>query len=194
MVRHALRVVNALLQNVFFSSGTRLLVDRSGRAAISPTGRNSPSRAMGKGVGEASYDRPDIRAYVRFKDEFDAPWTSGRLRELEARVGIEPTHKAFAEPCLTTWLPRREKVRCKIGHVPSRASATLAKTVSPGSPSAISIEPRAYRPEKPRRWRLSQSSCGLKIPAGVIMPVINSEGVTSKPGLRAPLPGFATRT
>ena len=26
---------------------------------------------------------------------------------MEARVGIEPTHKAFAEPCLTTWLPRR---------------------------------------------------------------------------------------
>ena len=26
--------------------------------------------------------------------------------KLEARVGIEPTHKAFAEPCLTTWLPR----------------------------------------------------------------------------------------
>ena len=29
------------------------------------------------------------------------------VAELEARVGIEPTHKAFAEPCLTTWLPRR---------------------------------------------------------------------------------------
>ncbi len=27
--------------------------------------------------------------------------------ELEARVGIEPTNAAFAEPCLTTWLPRR---------------------------------------------------------------------------------------
>ena len=26
--------------------------------------------------------------------------------ELEARVGIEPTDEAFAEPCLTTWLPR----------------------------------------------------------------------------------------
>ena len=26
---------------------------------------------------------------------------------LEARVGIEPTNAAFAEPCLTTWLPRR---------------------------------------------------------------------------------------
>jgi hypothetical protein len=25
---------------------------------------------------------------------------------LEARVGIEPTNAAFAEPCLTTWLPR----------------------------------------------------------------------------------------
>ena len=25
---------------------------------------------------------------------------------LEARVGIEPTDEAFAEPCLTTWLPR----------------------------------------------------------------------------------------
>lgn len=24
----------------------------------------------------------------------------------EARVGIEPTNTAFAEPCLTTWLPR----------------------------------------------------------------------------------------
>ena len=29
--------------------------------------------------------------------------------ELEARVGIEPTNAAFAEPCLTTWLPRRER-------------------------------------------------------------------------------------
>ena len=28
------------------------------------------------------------------------------LFKLEARVGIEPTHGAFAEPGLTTWLPR----------------------------------------------------------------------------------------
>ena len=25
---------------------------------------------------------------------------------MEAEVGIEPTNEAFAEPCLTTWLPR----------------------------------------------------------------------------------------
>ena len=28
---------------------------------------------------------------------------------MEAEVGIEPTHKAFAEPCLTTWLLRLQK-------------------------------------------------------------------------------------
>ena len=28
---------------------------------------------------------------------------------MEAEVGIEPTDEAFAEPCLTTWLPRHPK-------------------------------------------------------------------------------------
>ncbi len=29
--------------------------------------------------------------------------------ELEARVGIEPTHKGFADLSLTTWVPRPEQ-------------------------------------------------------------------------------------
>ena len=40
---------------------------------------------------------------------FDPPPSNSLLHKqfrLEARVGIEPTHTAFAEPCLTTWLPR----------------------------------------------------------------------------------------
>jgi hypothetical protein len=28
---------------------------------------------------------------------------------MEAWAGIEPANRAFAEPCLTTWLPRPEK-------------------------------------------------------------------------------------
>jgi hypothetical protein len=47
--------------------------------------------------------------------------------------------------------------------------------------------------EKRSSARRFHKSCGLKIPSGVMMPVTNSAGVTSKPGLRAGLVGFATR-
>ena len=46
--------------------------------------------------------------------------------------------------------------------------------------------------QPPSRFRFFQSSDGLKIPAGVMTPVIKSAGVTSKPGFRARLPGLAT--
>src|SRR5262245_53290108 len=44
--------------------------------------------------------------------------------EMEARVGIEPTNAAFAEPCLTTWLPRLSASLYLTSH-PARASNCL---------------------------------------------------------------------
>ena len=64
---------------------------------------------------------------------------------LEARVGIEPTNAAFAEPCLTTWLPRHRNHQdfnqglslCKhLVHSPAfQTLPSVASNVSLGPPS-----------------------------------------------------------
>jgi hypothetical protein len=40
-----------------------------------------------------------------------ASQTSNCKENLEARVGIEPTHKGFADLSLTTWVPRPCSIR-----------------------------------------------------------------------------------
>ena len=72
-----------------------------GAPALTSSGRILSAQVQNCGrtariVGETvEYWHPRISNPLAFKP----------LR-LEARVGIEPTNEAFAEPCLTTWLPR----------------------------------------------------------------------------------------
>ena len=58
----------------------------------------------------------------------------------EARVGIEPTHTAFAEPRLTTWLPRRYP---QSGKVPEGVSLRQEKV--PGTPGLESVRSAHFR-------------------------------------------------
>jgi hypothetical protein len=52
----------------------------------------------------------------------------------------------------------------------------------------------AFASLRTKSRRLAHNWRGFRIPSGVMMPVINSAGVTSKPGFKAPLVGLATRT
>jgi hypothetical protein len=56
---------------------------------------------------------------------------SVRYKEkLEARVGIEPTNKGFADLCLTTWLPRRARgSKCKVPRPEPRSQSPNCKSL-----------------------------------------------------------------
>ena len=69
----------------------------------------------------------------------------------------------------------------------------LGYPATPKIKANFDSHPGQVQSAKPSLRRCAQSSFGLKIPTGVMMPVINSAGVTSNPGFRAPLVGLATR-
>src|SRR5215469_1333647 len=73
---------------------------------------------------------------------------------MEARVGIEPTHKAFAEPCLTTWLPRRP-LR-KLNHFPHHAKILFLLIIFPLKSQLFPPRPYFARLENPC-WRNNAS-------------------------------------
>ena len=72
---------------------------------------DEPSQPMGDAGTEEGHLRPGDWISTGGEGRFstNARKVRNLRKSLEARVGIEPTDEAFAEPCLTTWLPRHSE-------------------------------------------------------------------------------------
>ena len=102
----------------------------------------------------------------------------------------------FGEPNMGNPSVRFDEGRERGGHWPSGLSThPLPPTLQPCSLCYLlfnCMDPA--QPGQPSSRRRAHNSRGFRIPTGVMMPVIKSAGVTSKPGFNAPLVGLATRT
>ena len=62
-------------------------------------------------------DRESLQFPLQWPFRLCSCGCSKLLKKLEARVGIEPTHKGFADLSLTTWVPRLDiSTVTKFGH------------------------------------------------------------------------------
>src|ERR1051326_7733437 len=89
-------------------------------SVLSPKGRGSkPSLENESPFGECDSQSGNdpipspLGGEGRVRGAFNCMDTTKENEKLEAGVGIEPTHKSFADSCLTTWLTRHRKRAAK---------------------------------------------------------------------------------
>src|SRR5450631_4487954 len=91
------------------------------------------------------------------------------LKILEARVGIEPTHKGFADLSLTTWVPR-------LGRGALRPFESFHSTVPSEWPA-----PRHDRMERETRFELATLALARRCSTTELLPL---DATSSIPGRR----------